>query len=87
MVDEHHADEDDQHAEALEGDHGQAEGVVLSRHAGRVVLAVAAALLAGQAVAGGPLVRVGAAADRLPLPPQSCGADDTDEEVIRSELK
>lgn len=52
VVDEHHADEDDQPTEALEGEHGHAEGAVLSRHAGGVVLAVGTALLAWQAVAG-----------------------------------
>lgn len=72
MVDEHHADEDDQHAEALEGDHGHAEGAVLPRHAGGVVPAEGAALLARQAVAGGALVGVGAAVGSLPLPPHPC---------------
>lgn len=52
VVDEDHADEDDQQAETLEGEHGQPQGAVLLGHAGGVVLAVGAALLARQAVAG-----------------------------------
>lgn len=52
VVDEYHANEDNQQAEALEGKHGQAEGAVLSCHTGGVVLAVGTALLAWQAVAG-----------------------------------
>lgn len=58
VVDEDHAEEDEQQAEALEGQDGQAESAVLLRHAGRVVLAVGAALLAGQAVVGRALVCV-----------------------------
>lgn len=52
VVDEHHANKDDQQAEALEGEHGHAKSAVLSGHTGGVVLAVGAALLARQAVAG-----------------------------------
>lgn len=58
VVDEDHAEEDDQQAEALEGQNSQAESAVLLRYTGGVVLAVGAALLAGQAVVGGPLVGV-----------------------------
>lgn len=58
VVDEDHAEEDGEQAEALEGQDRQAEGAVLRRHAGGVVLAVGAALLAGQAVAGRALVSV-----------------------------
>lgn len=58
VVDEDHAEEDGEQAEALEGQNGQAEGAVLLRHAGGVVLAVGAALLTGQAVAGRALVSV-----------------------------
>lgn len=72
MVDEHHANEDNEHAEALEGKHGHAKSAVLSCHAGGVVLTVGAALLARQAVAGGPLVCVGAAVCSFSLPPHPC---------------
>lgn len=58
VVDEDHAEEDDQQAEALEGQNSQAESAVLLRHTGGVVLAVGAALLAGQAVVGRLLVGV-----------------------------
>lgn len=76
VVDEYHANEDDQQAEALEGKHGQAKGAVLSCHTGSVVLAVGAALLAGQAVAGRPLVRIGAAVRSFPLPSHLCEEQD-----------
>lgn len=76
VVDEHHADEDNQQAEALEGKHGQAKGAVLPCHAGSVVLAVGAALLAGQAVAGGPLISVGTTVCNLPLPSHLCEEHD-----------
>lgn len=58
VVDEDHAEEDGEQAEALEGQNGQAESAILLRHTGGVVLAVGAALLAGQAVVGRPLVGV-----------------------------
>lgn len=58
VVDEDHAEEDGEQAEALEGHNSQAESAVLLRHAGGVVLAVGAALLTGQAVVGRPLVSV-----------------------------
>lgn len=61
MVDEDHAYEDNQQAEALKREHGHAKSAVLSCHTGGVVLAVSAALLARQAVAGRPLVRIGTA--------------------------
>lgn len=64
MVDEDHAEEDEHQAETLEGQDGQAESAVLLRHAGGVVLAVGAALLAGQAVVGRPLVCVGTTRSR-----------------------
>lgn len=80
VVDEYHADEDNQQAEALEGKHGQAQGAVLSRHAGSVVLAVGAALLARQAVAGRPLICVGTAVCNLPLPSHLC--EEQDESLI-----
>lgn len=72
MVHEHHADEDDEDAQALEGEHSQAQGAVLTGHAGRVVLTVGAALLAGQAVAGRPLVSTRTSARRFPLRPRLC---------------
>lgn len=52
MVDEDHANEDDQQAEALEGEDGHAESAVLLDHTGGVVLAVGAALLTRQAIVG-----------------------------------
>lgn len=58
VVDEDHAEEDGEQAEALEGQNSQAESAILLRHAGGVVLAVGAALLTRQAVAGRPLVSV-----------------------------
>lgn len=70
MVDEDHAEEDEQQAEALEGQDGQAERAVLPHHAGGVVLAVGAALLAGQAVIGGALVCVGTAFWSRSSPPR-----------------
>lgn len=70
VVDEDHAEEDEQQAEALEGQDGQAEGAVLLRHAGGVVLAVGAAPLAGQAVVGGALVCVGTAFRSRPSAPR-----------------
>lgn len=76
VVHEHHANEDNQQAEALEGKHGQAKGAVLSCHAGSVVLAVGAALLAGQAVAGGPLICVGTTVCNFPLPSHLCEEQD-----------
>lgn len=53
MVHQHHANEDHQDAEALEGDDGGAQRFVLAGRARRVVLAVGAARPARQAVAGG----------------------------------
>lgn len=76
VVDEYHANEDNQQAEALEGKHGQAEGAVLSCHTGGVVLAVGTALLAWQAVAGWPLVCIGTAVCSFPLPPHPCEKQD-----------
>lgn len=79
MVDEHHANEDNQHAEAMEGEHGHAESAVLPRHAGGVVLTVGAALLARQAVAGGPLVCVGTVVCSFSLFPQPCPSREREE--------
>lgn len=70
MVDEDHAEEDHQQAEALEGQDGQAESAVLLRHTGGVVLAVGAALLAGQAVVRGALVCVRTAFRSRSFPPR-----------------
>lgn len=67
VVDEERAEEDGEQAEALEGQDSQAEGAVLLRHAGGVVLAVGAALLTRQAVVGRPLVSVWAAFCRCSL--------------------
>lgn len=67
VVDEDHADEDDQQAETLEGQHGQPKDAILLGHAGGVVLAVGAALLARQAVPGRVLIAAAGTAIR-------CGA-------------
>lgn len=72
MVDEYHADEDDQQAETLEGEDGHAEGAVLSRHTRRVVFAEGAALLTRQAVAGRALVCIGTAVCSFAFPPRLC---------------
>jgi len=53
VVHQHHAGEQQQHAQALEGEHGQAQGPVVPRQAGRVVLAEGAAVGAGHARTGG----------------------------------
>lgn len=52
VVDQHHAAQVQHHAQALEGGHGQPQSSVLLHQAGRVVLAVGAALAAGQALSG-----------------------------------
>lgn len=75
MVDEYHANEDYQQAEALEGEHGHAKSAVLSCHTGGVILAEGAALLAWQAVAGGPLVRIGTTVCSFSLSPHPCQKD------------
>ncbi len=76
VVDEYHANEDYEQAEALEGEHGHAKSAVLTCHTGGVVLAVGAALLARQAVAGRPLVRIGTAVGTFPLSPHPCQKQD-----------
>lgn len=52
VVDRHHAGQVQQHAQALEGGHGQLQGAGVLHRAGRVVPAEGAALAAGQALAG-----------------------------------
>lgn len=52
VVDRHHAGQVQQHAQALEGGHGQPQGAGVLHRAGRVVPAEGAALAAGQALAG-----------------------------------
>lgn len=61
VVDEYHANKDNQQAEALEREHSQAKSAVLSCHTGGVVLAEGTAFLTWQTVAGRPLVRIGTA--------------------------
>lgn len=72
VVDEYHANEDDQQAETLEGEHGHAKSAVLSRHTRRVVFAEGAALLTRQAVAGRTLVCIGTAVCSFAFPPHLC---------------
>lgn len=72
VVDEDHADEDNQQAETLEGQHGQPQGAVLLGHAGGVVLAVGTALLARQAVPWRVVLARTALRCGASLPPKLC---------------
>lgn len=72
VVYEHHADEGDQHAETLEGEHRQAKGAVLQRHAGRVVFTESTILLARQAVAGGAFIFTQTTRSSFPRSPRLC---------------
>lgn len=72
MVDDHHADEDDEHAEALEGENSQTKNAVLSNHTGGVVFTVGAAFLTGQTVARRSLVHVRAKVHRFNFSVSPC---------------
>lgn len=73
VVYEHHANEDYQHAEALEREHSHAKSAILLHHTGGVIFTVGTALLARQAVTGRSLIRGGTAVYiSLSLPPHPC---------------
>lgn len=52
VVDHHHTDQVQHHAETLEGGHREPQSTVLLHQAGRVIPAVGTALAAQQALAG-----------------------------------
>lgn len=52
VVDHHHAGQVQHHAQSMEGGHSKPQSTILLRQAGRVVLAVGAAVVARQALTG-----------------------------------